>query len=255
MTTETVKKLSALAQATKNAKVLEQPWLHWFFYGPSGAGKTTIAGTFPRPLFLVPANESSIVALAGQDIPYIEITGQHGPVLQGRGGMDHAIDLIENEMRRNPDDFPYDTIVIESLTHYQDLVVEELTEQGAQPMDQRRWGLLANHLRNVQKRLRDLEVHVVFTALDKVSENEAGVLIGGPMLSGQSAIKLPSSCDLIGYCEAPATKKGKHTVHFRRRGHFFARSRFRGVPASVENFDYETVQQHLTGDKTANLKK
>ena len=246
---ETVKKLSPLLAATKNALNIEQPWLHWFIYGDSGSGKTTAAASFPRPLFLVPANESSIVTLTGMDVPYIEITGQHGPVSKGRGGMEAALSLVENEYAKDPDNFPYDTIVVESLTHYMDLIQEELTENNAQQMDQRKWGLVATHLRNIQMRLRNLEVHAVFTALAKVSENDAGTVIGGPMLSGQSAIKLPSACDIIGYAEAPANKKGKHTIHFRRRGHFFARSRFRGMPASVENFDYPAVQKYLSGDK------
>jgi hypothetical protein len=253
--TSAVKKLSPLLGATKNASDIEHPWLHWFLYGDSGSGKTTASASFPRPLFLVPANEGSIVTLTGMDVPYIEITGQYGPVLNGRGGMEAAITLIEQEYRTNPEDFAYDTIVVESLTHYQDLVQEELTENNAQQMDQRKWGLLAAHLRNIQMRLRDLEVHVVFTALAKVTENDAGVVMGGPMLSGQSAVKLPSACDIIGYAEAPATKKGKHTIHFRRRNHYFARSRFRGMPASVDNFDYSAVQTHLTGDKKKQLNK
>jgi hypothetical protein len=242
-------KLSALVAATKNAQTIEQPWLHWFLYGAAGSGKTTAASTFPRPLFLVPSNEASIVTLAGMDVPYIEITGQHAPLKAGRGGMDAAITLIEQEYKRDPDNFPYDTIVVESLTHYQDLVQEELTENNTQQMDQRRWGLLATHLRNIQMRLRDLEVHVVFTALEKLAENDAGIVSGSPMLSGQSAIKLPSSCDFIGYAEAPMNKKGKHTIHFKRRGHFFARSRFRGMPAQVEDFSYPEVEQYLKGDK------
>ena len=246
---DTVQRLSPLLAATKNAAKLDQPWLHWFFYGDSGSGKTTAAASFPRPLFLVPANESSIVTLSGMDVPYIEITGQHGPVSGGRGGMDAALSLIEKEYKADPDHFPYDTIVVESLTHYQDLVQEELTENNAQQMDQRKWGLLATHFRSIQSRLRNLEVHVVFTALAKVAENDAGLLVGGPMLSGQSAVKLPSACDIIGYAEAPASKKGKHTIHFRRRGHFFARSRFRGMPASVDDFDYAQVKEHLIGDK------
>jgi hypothetical protein len=245
----TAKKLSALVAATKNAVNIEQPWLHWFVYGDSGSGKTTAAASFPRPLFLVPANESSITTLTGMDVPYIEITGQHGPVSNGRGGMEAALQLIEQDYAKDPDNFPYDTIVVESLTHYMDLIQEELTENNAQQMDQRKWGLVATHLRNIQMRLRNLEVHAVFTALAKVSENDAGAIVGGPMLSGQSAVKLPSACDIIGYAEAPASKKGKYTIHFRRRGHFFARSRFRGMPASVENFDYPVVQKHLVGDK------
>jgi len=235
-----------------NAADLQEPWLHWFLYGESGSGKTTAAASFPNPLFLVPANERSVTTLAGQDYPYVEITGQNGPLTQdgSAGGLEAVLSALESQYYADPDAFPYDTLVIESLSHYVDLVQEEMTERNSRPMEQRHWGLLAAHVRNVQTRLRKLEVHVVYTALAAIKQDDGGAILGGPLIPGQSAVKLPSACDIIGYCEAPSSaKKPTYTIHFRRRGHYFARSRFRGMPAAVPHFSYDAVQPYLNGDR------
>lgn len=242
----------------QNTQTLEDPWLHWFLYGDSGAGKTTAAATFPRPIFLVPHNERSITTLSGQDVDYIEITGQSGPLTDGgaRGGLDAVLTALEKMYAADADSFPWDTIVLESLTHYVDLVQEEMTSGNARPMEQRHWGLLAAHIRNVQTRLRGMEVHVVYTALASVKQDDAGAISGGPLIPGQSAVKLPSACDIIGYCEAPVSaKKPVYNVHFRRKGHYFARSRFRGMPAVVPHFSYDAVQPYLSGDRKATTTK
>jgi len=234
----------------KNAADLKEPWLHWFLYGDSGSGKTTAASTFPNPLFLVPSNERSITTLAGQDISYIEITGQNGPLREGVGGLEATLTALEALYRKDPEEFPYDTIVLESLTHYVALVQEEMTERNSRPMEQRQWGLLGAHMRNIQTRLRNMEVHVVYTALASLKQDDAGTLTGGPLIPGQSAVKLPSACDVIGFCEAPVSaKKPVYSIHFRRKGHYFARSRFRGMPASVPHFNFDAVQPYLTGDR------
>ncbi len=235
-----------------NASDLEDPWLHWFLYGDSGSGKTSAAATFPNPLFLVPQNERSITTLAGQNVDYVEITGQSGPLNESgdSGGLDAVISALQSTYNADPEKFPWDTIVVESVSHYVDLVQEEMTSGNSRPMEQRHWGLLAAHIRNVQTRLRSMEVHVVYTALAAVRQDDGGAIVGGPLIPGQSAVKLPSACDVIGYCEAPSsTKKPVYTIHFRLKGHYFARSRFRGMPAAVPHFSFDAVQPYLKGDR------
>src|ERR1051325_4596977 len=128
--------------SAKNALALTLPWTHWFFYGDTGSGKTRAASTFPRPIFLVPQNEGSIVTLQGLDIPYYEITDMGSPLVNGTGGMNRALDEIEALYAEGPDAFPFDSIVVESLSHYSDLVQEELTGGATRPMDQFKWGQL-----------------------------------------------------------------------------------------------------------------
>lgn len=234
----------------KNAKDLDAPWTHWFLYGDSGSGKTMAASTFPNPVFIIPKNEGSITTLRGTDVPYYEATDMNSRLSKdGVGGMNAILQELEDEYHRAPDDFPFDTIVVESMSHYADLIIEELTEGGKAPMNQQQWGLLTAHIRNIQARLRNLDVHVVFTALAKTDKSDDGkTLIGEPLIQGQSARKLPAACDVIGYCEESGGKNNTvWRVHFRRHKHFAARSRFTELPRVVEDFHFNEVEQYITG--------
>ncbi len=233
--------------SVKNAEDLETVWTHWFFYGDSGSGKTTIAHTFPNPLFLVPHNEGSIVTLRGRNQPYIEIVDwDKTPLKNGVSSMTHALDAIEKLYSKNPDAFPYDTIVIESVTHLGDLIIDGLTNDGKSQMSQNLWGTFGSNLKSVQTRLKRMQVHAVFNALAKTdSSDDKKTLMGGPYIQGQSADKLPAACDVYGYVELYGDT---HRVHFKKYRHFSARTRFKRMPAVMENFDYEDVRQYLGVD-------
>lgn len=233
----------------KNAQDMDDQWHHWFFYGPTGSGKTTLAATFPRPVFILPKNEGSIVTLRGMDIPYYEVVDMDKtPLRDGVGSMCHILDTMERAYHKDPESFPFDTIVIESVSHYSDLVIEQLTNGGKLHMDQPKWGILTAHLRNIQSRLRNMDVNVVFTALDAVKEQDDGSVTGGPLIQGASAKKLPSSCDAIGYCEEKGGGNNtppKYRVHFRRKGAFAARTRLKGIPPKIDNFNFAEVDKLL----------
>lgn len=232
------------------------PWTAWFLFGATGSGKTTIAATFPDPLFLVPANENSFVTLLDHKQEYSYLTlgkdASTGEPVKARQHMEQVLDWLDARYRRacagDAQAFPWQTIVVESLTHYTDLVVEDLSDFGKKQMDQAKWGHLSGHLRMIHDRLRSLDVHIVYTALATVKEVKGhDASVGLPNLTGQMAEKLPSACDVIGYCEALRGPKGDSTyrVNFRRTGPFQARSRFPRLPAFLDNFTFDDAQQYL----------
>jgi len=242
----------------QNAQDLTSPWTSWFIYGATGSGKTSICATFPQPFFIVPANEKSINTLQGMNVQYVEV-GK-------RNDMYQVLDFLEgryNDMLRlmsQGDDtaanvaFPWQTIVVESISHYSDLVIEDLSQGGTKQMDYQQWGKLGSHLRTIQMRLRALDVHSLFTSLDKVSDDGQHA---GPLISGQMATKMPSACDYIVYCEAVgATMKDKPAVyraHFRQFGKFPARVRQSPVsakqhgafPPMIDNFHFDKISKFL----------
>ncbi len=209
-----------MALEIKNAADITSPWTAWFLYGDSGAGKTHAAATFPAPFFICPSNEGSIHTLQGMDVPFVEV--------DGRQKMFEIISYLENQMDKllkgDEDAFPWETIVVESLSHYCDLLIEDISARGMKKMDMQGWGHLTNHLRTIHARLRNLEVHVVYTSLVKTGDDGTG----SPMMTGQMALKMPSACDYIGYCEAMPQGLNKPTtyrVNFRQAGKFPARAR------------------------------
>jgi hypothetical protein len=234
----------------QNAQAITQPWLHIFLYGDTGSGKTTAAATMPTPLMLMPASEGSELTLAGQDIEFIKL---------GRDANNQHIDAVthtnivlaeleERMARFNAGDdaaFPWETIVLENWTHYCDMVIASLTNDGRKPMDMQGWGKLGTFLMSIHTRLRRLPVHVVYTALAKLSEGEGKAQVGMPSIPGSVALKLPTSCDLIGYMEEiPPSRGGEvptHRVHFRKKGPYMARTRFRGFPAYIDDFSFDQI--------------
>lgn len=257
----------------RNTKNIVAPWTHWFFYGPTGSGKTTLASTFPSPLYLVPANEGSELTLTGRNFDYIQLGVKGGKKVPVRAHMMevlHALKTrqekadqldakgvrLEAEGKQEEADaafdeaarlFPWETIVHESLTHYSDLVVEDISNNGVERMDQQKWGQLGEHFRAVHSMLRTFKCHVVFTSLEKLEQDGDGkVFSGQPSITGAAATKLPSACDVLGFCELVPGKPDKDPtfrVYFSRYKLYKARSRFKAMPRHIDNFDFAEVRK------------
>lgn len=234
--------------AAKNTKNLTAPWTSWFFYGDSRSGKTSIAATFPKPLFIVPQNEGSHKTLLGRDIDYVEVTGATHPFnpKTGVGGMQAILQDLKALYLKDPNKFPYDTIVVDALSHYTDLALADFASKGA---DNRQvYGKLGDHLREINNVLRSMDVHVVYIALASMSEvNEnATHQVGGPLIPGKTQFKLPAACEMLGYVEAGSGKDKRYRVHFERYKCFIAGARFGKLPRVIENFDFTEIEQYLT---------
>lgn len=247
--------------AVQQTSQIDSPWTHWFFYGNSGSGKTTAASTFPSPLFLVPAAEGSELTLARaeQSYDYLKIgRDANGNPVKPRAHLDAILKELDDRHRKmrealaNGDTaeadrvFPWQTIVFESMTHYCAMLQDEISQNGMQKMDQQRWGMISDHLRSLHSRLRMFDCHVVFTALSKV-EGEEKAVEGLPDISGKMARMLPAACDAIGFCECVEGGGSKPTavyrVHFRQHRVYLARTRFRDMPAVVEDFHFDDVSK------------
>ena len=144
------------------------------------------------------------------------------------------------------DMFPYETIVVESMTHLTDLIVEDISQFGAKRMDQLGWGHLSTFIRSMHDRLRSLDTHVIYTALPKTVESDSGIVYGKPNLVGGMADKLPSACDVIAYMEEVRRKEeSKYVMHLRKHKHFAARSRFGRMPEKIDNFNFSEIREFL----------
>lgn len=252
-------------------------YAHWFIYGKMRSGKTRAASTFPRPLFIVPYQEGSHVSLQGRKgIDYVLVHGSAGParrVASSPGtaySMSDIIGDLEDRYQKaerlwqkgtDADDekasaiFPWETIVTESITHYTDLVQEELTRGNTLDMDRQKWGKLSAHLRSMHARLRALPVHVVFIALSVEKFNQKGELISaGPAFPGQMSYKLPSACECVVYMahrEGSKGKSGRYTAHFQTHQSYEAGCRFAELTdmGSMTPFTFAEVQKVIGAEQ------
>lgn len=229
-----------------NTKDLDVPWTRWFIYGATGSGKTTLASKFPRPLFLVPKTENSVTTLAGLNFPYITIKDRSSPFADGVGGLDASLAAIEKWYNKDPNNFPFETIIVESITHYMELVIDELTQGTKVQMDQGKYGILAGHMRNIHTRLSQMQCHIVYIALDKVDEKSGK---GEPYLPGKTGDLLPSACEVFAHLVRKNNGKNNpdtFELHTKEHAIWQARSRLQRLPPCIVNFDWSQVQHLLT---------
>lgn len=216
------------------------PWTRFFFAGNSGSGKTTIVGTFPNVLIIEPGMEASSTTLAE--------TGVEAEVwrIDSKEDLDEAFNELlsmHDKFLKTGDEkyFPWESVALESITHYSDLLVDWLTKGYKEDMNQRKWGDLSQMLIAYHNKLASLQAHVVYTSLIEVKEDPVRVV---PMIQGRRARDIiPSACNAVGLCEY-STKlvQGKHTdeyrVHFKPYRNFSARTRYKWLPATIQNFNF-----------------
>ncbi len=203
-----------------------------WLYGDTGSGKTVAAASFPQPYFVLPKNEDSIKTLRGASCGYTTIVPDSENI---RGEIQGFVEML---LSLHPQELYArfgQTLVLDAFTHVVDMLIHEVAQQrvtrGEEPgqMHQQKWGLLRTYLLNLRDLLWRLPMHVVFVSLSYATTNPKGDLVRGGVRGGGSALDLlPSSCDVLGYCEAQAG--GKYVVNFSQVSVFPARTRFWGMP-------------------------
>ena len=173
----------------------------YVFYGRSGTGKTTLAGTFPGPILLLDVRDRGTDSLLDvEDIDVFEV-----------GSFDDY-ELAYYHLLKNPKG--YKTVVIDTLSQLQQMVVEEIS-QGKKKKSNKAagawgtltkgdWGDVAGQMKTWITNYRNLELNVVFIAQDRVSnagdDEDDGALEPeiGPQLSPSVAKHLNASVSTIG---------------------------------------------------------
>jgi len=199
------------------------------FYGDTRSGKTHIAATFPRPVFIFPKNEGSEEVIRGNDFGMAKVNS--------RAEMEARLqDLLAAQNSGRIREWG-DTVVIESLSHYSELFTMELTDHGRQDM-KGHWGTYSAHFTYMREVLWQLDMHVVITGLANVKTDKNGSIIkAGFKLFGQPGDLIVSSCDLVGFCEQ--IPGPRWLCHVENYGKFPGGTRVRGMPnGCYENFNF-----------------
>lgn len=154
----------------------------YVFYGQSGTGKTTLAGTFPGPILLCDVRDrgtDSIIGIEDVDVTEIETW--------------EDLERVYWFLKKHPK--KYKTVIIDTMSQLQQVVVEDvLAEQGKDAEDatgwgmmtQKEWGKVASRIKPMIINLRDLPMDVVFIAQHRVfnlpseEEMEAGAVLLAP---------------------------------------------------------------------------
>lgn len=187
-------------------KSRKEPNRSFVIYGPSGTGKTTLSGTFPKPILFADVKDrgtDSISEYSEDEIRITEIETWED------------LELLVEEVKENPG--LYKTVVIDTVTQLQQLAIEEVVAKKKKKktnkaagdwgsMTMRDWGEVSSMMKEWIIALRDLPVQMVFLAQhrvfnssdegDDVEEQLAPEV--GPRLSPSTASHLNAAVDVIG---------------------------------------------------------
>lgn len=172
----------------------------FLLYGDTKTGKTTFAGTFPRPLFLSDISEHGYEALRAENwnddaTPLFEADVR--PIVWGINKQSDMAECIE---RAKPliASGRVRSVFIDSITFYSDLYLNMLL-MAQDKLDQRQaYGKLGIHLRNIRIQLHDLNVNVGWLSLAKhpeYDEKNALKFKGRPMIPGEQSDKFMAGVD------------------------------------------------------------
>lgn len=201
-------------------------------YGDNGSGKTTFAGTWPNPVFLVPGLAlNEMRTLEDYDLPVV--TFDTIPELRTQiGAITKAI--LRNELI-------CDTLVVDNLTAMQLLVEEQLkSDANKTKLEWEEWGQFSSLFSLLMKELHSLPCHVIWITHEvvKMIDNKA---VGELTLTGKSKNFIPGFADMILRMEVVDLKKAglKYKLHL--KGHNIWNVRLRGDRDKIASLPPELI--------------
>jgi len=187
-------------------------------YGPSGTGKTTFMGSFPKPLLVIDCRDMGTKSIrTAPDTKVLSVTSWND--------IEEAYWYLKN----NPTKFK--SVIWDTITQAQDLCMKKVKgqtlESASGKTTRNAWGEVGEMMKSWILLFRDLDMHVGFTAQDRLKSNEEEteddmmVPQVGPFASPSVVKILNAAVDVIGYSfireievkkTNPKTKKIKTSI-------------------------------------------
>jgi hypothetical protein len=228
-----------------------------FVYGLTRSGKTHLAASFPRPVFLSSLNENGFTTITYMDHnrwfdPNVK------PVVWGIEGakdMNEALTKLEGGLIRN-----FQSLIWDSMGYYIDPYLVEATKRsreyrisknlGADADTRAVYGELDQHLNFLATRIFALPVNKVILAHEAPPTMDEPV--GGPMIPGKNKFKFAGRCDLVarairvGDPEKPdaAPEFALETAHAKHGigGRFGTK-----LPRLIKDPSYKLIMDYISG--------
>lgn len=129
-------------------------------YGNPKTGKTTFAGTAPKPLFI--CAENGLLSIADKEPDFIEVKT-----------LQELKDLYRRLKENKPD---YETIVIDSLSEISKIIKDNLTNYGSKQMILRDRWVFSEEMMQTVRQIVNLPYHVICIVHSKEVLDDTGAI-------------------------------------------------------------------------------
>jgi hypothetical protein len=196
---------TATTQAQQQGAAGPVPSLSLMIYGPSKAGKSTLAATSPAPRLMLDAEHGH--KFLGLKIKYWDPNLDAPPIPDGTWDTCVVVVRDYQTVQRvyawlNSGSHPFESFIMDSISEIQTQCLEQIA--GRQQVQMQQWGELLRHMTGLMRDIRDLTMHptkplsaVVLTAMATHKDGK-----WRPYLQGQSATSAPYYWDITGYINA-----------------------------------------------------
>lgn len=210
----------------------------WVLYGRSGSGKTYMAGTFPKPLFVdLEGGMASLIPLARQGKKIMRLPAE-GPIVSYGDFLD-CLALLEETIQAGA---PFETVVFDSINQLQYLIALEIvaafdkTREYDDQLTRSDYGKLARMMENAIVRMFSLPSCQVVIVCG-TQQQDANDTIWPALIGSKSVPNMLRLADAVGYClseHVPATSSSpehqEYQVSFSNCAEWVAKLRGAEVP-------------------------
>jgi phage nucleotide-binding protein len=189
-------------------------YMNWLIYGKSGAGKTVLSGSAEAVKLMSP-------------VLFVDIEGGikslrafHPNVDVVRVKTFKELQRLGRDIDAKGKDFPYRTLVLDSLSEAQKLSMVEIMKdvvKGDPDRDPdipaiRDWGKNIEQIRRMVRQFRDLPINVIFTALSVEDKDNRNRTVNQILLPGKLSSEIPGFMDNVGFLYVK--QRGEDTVRY-----------------------------------------
>lgn len=215
----------------------------FLLYGQAGSGKTTMIGTFPKPiLFFNPTAENSVRTLRRDSYTFYWDIPDSTTLAE-------KINRVEENITRGF--FPFRTVAVDSLSFLVDMLLTErrrTQEDRGRGLAQADWGIVANATREIIERIHSWPgCQKVWTAgVDTEKDDLTGDIEGYPKMFKTLQRTVWNVMDVVLFLEAGKTLQGRPawSAYTTRHRYYSARIRGAPVPGKIEP-TFDTVMKLL----------
>jgi len=207
-----------------STKEMTRPSLVMCIYSMGGVGKTTLATTAPKPIFIDAENGTKALGARGIDVPVINVSSW----------------LEVQESWKMLKDSEYETIVIDPIGNFLDLLIDQIKAGG--DMNLKKWGEAKNKMKIFITTVKNSGKNVIFVAHEKEERDDDQVL-RRPRLDANLWGELVNMCDVVGHLRVDSD--GKRSLRVQPEPKYYAKDRFDCLGDTVRDANIANIIQSI----------